>query len=407
MISLPSALIVSRYRAFEREQTLPIRPITLLYGRNNAGKSALLRALALIGESVGEDSGSALVMSPELGQGASFETLAWQGVAYDYSFLLGLRWNKGDLREARFTVDGGPGRPSYIKELRLINAQGSEIWAGISRPSHPMQPDSGHRGQEVQFSGLVPKGPGNKALQELKTRMEALRGRLRWLDGVRKRPQRTIRSTGVPPALLSSDGANAAEFLNELPDLLADVKTFFADLKPGRSLERKSVSVSGEDFRLVLNPLDRAGWSIELLDTGEGMTQVLPVLVAANLAARAAPPQLLAIEEPESHLHPDAQTILARHLCELAAREHPSMFILETHSRVFLLGVQLAIAEGRLPADRVSLVWVDQDATGASTITPVFLEPTGHPSVGWPVTALGEDLRLATEFSRLSLTRRS
>jgi predicted ATPase len=158
--------------------------------------------------------------------------------------------------------------------------------------------------------------------------------------------------------------------------------------------------------RITLNPKRQASFRINLVDTGEGMAQVLPVLVAAALAAREGAGALLAVEEPESHLHPDAQTVLARHFCAIAASPKPPTLVMETHSRVFLLAVQLAIAEGLLSSERVGLAWVDQDEVGRSTITPVQLEATGHPRAGWPVTALAEDLRLASELARLDLNRR-
>ena len=53
-MSPPTALVISRYRAFADDVTLPLRPLTLIYGRNNSGKSALARALAIIGASVDE-----------------------------------------------------------------------------------------------------------------------------------------------------------------------------------------------------------------------------------------------------------------------------------------------------------------------------------------------------------------
>ena len=81
----------------------------------------------------------------------------------------------------------------------------------------------------------------------------------------------------------------------------------------------------------------------------------------------------------------------------------PPTIVIETHSRVFLLAVQLAVAAGTLPANRVGLAWVDQDSIGRSTITPVELSSSGHPREGWPVAALGEDLRLASQLARLDL----
>jgi predicted ATPase len=403
-MSPPTALVVSRYRAFAGEETLPLRPFTLLYGRNNSGKSALARALAIIGASLVENAASALVIPPELIREGTFTDLAWQGDAGDYSFDLGLRWGDSEVREVRYTLDGGAGRQTYIKELVLRGEGGNLLWAGLTPPGRLMRPQADHSGGEQHLVGLVPQDSGVPALQALAARMESLRGRLRWLDGVRARPGRDIKRTGIVPADLAPDGSNAAAFLVERSDLVEDVRRFYADLNPARDLEVKEVLDLGH--RITLNPKTRASFRIDLVDTGEGMAQVLPVLVAAALTAREAPSAVLAVEEPESHLHPDAQAVLARYLCDIAARPGAPTLVMETHSRVFLLGVQLAVAEGRLPCDRVGLAWVDQDAAGRSTITPVELSPSGHPRAGWPVAALSEDLRLAGELARLDLRRR-
>ncbi len=402
-MSPPTALLVSRYRAFAGDETLPLRPLTLLYGRNNSGKSALSRAFAILGASLAEDATSALVVPPEILRNGTFTDLAWQGDAGDYSFDLGLRWDEGELREARYTLDGGSGRPTYVKELLLRGEGGKLLWAGLAPPGRPMRPQGDHGGGELRLVGLIPRDSEVPALQALAARMEALRGRVRWLDGVRARPERDVKRTGTAPTQLTSNGSNAAQFLVERPDLVEAARRFYADLHPARDLEVKEVLDLGH--RIALNPRNREIFRIDLVDTGEGMAQVLPVLVAATLAAHEGAGGLLAVEEPENHLHPDAQTVLARYLCDIAARLNPPTLVIETHSRVFLLAVQLAVAEGTLPADRVGLAWIDQNANGRSSITPVELSPSGHPRAGWPVAALGEDLRLASQLARLDLGR--
>jgi len=402
-MSPPTALVVSRYRAFAGEETLPLRPLTLLYGRNNSGKSALARALAIIGASLVEDAASALVIPREIIRDGDFTDLAWQGDAGDYTFDLGLRWDDGEMREARYTFDGGSGRPPYVKELLLRGEGGRLLWAGLTPPGRMMRPQTGHSGGEQRFAGLMPRDSDVSALQSLGARMDALRGRIWWLDGLRARPGRIVKRTGVAPAHLNPDGSNAADFLVEQPDLVEDIGRFYAELNPARELEVNEVLDLGH--RISLNPRSRASFRIDLVDTGEGMAQVLPVLLAATLAKREGSGALLAVEEPESHLHPDAQAVLARYLCDIAARPAPPTLVMETHSRVFLLAVQLAVAEGRLPCNRVGLAWFDQDAGGCSTITPVELSSSGHPRAGWPVAALAEDLRLASELARLNITR--
>lgn len=409
-MSLPTALLVARYRSFAGDATLPLRPLTLLYGRNNAGKSALTRAFSLLGtaglEEGPREAQNALRVPSAMLRGGKFQELAWQGDAGDYSFDIGLQWGDGELREAHYKLNGISERAPYVKELRLLGENDRVLWEGTAPPNRPMRSLSGQGIDNVCFDGLLPRNTELPVLKELSMRMESLRGRVQWLDGVRRRPDREVDRTGTVPSTLESDGSNAASFIVEDRQVARHVARFYASLSPPRELYVEPVL--NTKYNIHLNPMNGRPFRINLVDTGEGMVQVLPVLVAAALAATAAAdasPWLLAIEEPESHLHPDAQSVLARHLCEIAASPSPPILVLETHSRVFLLGVQLAVAEGRLPADKVALAWVDQDESGRSTVTPVELSSSGHPCAGWPITALNEDLRVASELARLDLKR--
>jgi hypothetical protein len=402
-MSSPTALLVSRYRAFAGDEVLPLRPLTLLYGRNNSGKSALSRAFAIIGASVAEHALGALVVPSEVLRNGTFTDLPWQGDAGDYSFDFGLRWDEGLVREVRYTFDGGSGRPPYVKELVLRGEDGRIQWAGVAPPGGLMRPQANHSGAELRLVGLVPSDSTVPALQVLTERMVALRGRVRWLDGIRARPERDVKRTGTAPTQLTPNGSNAAEFLVERPELVDAAKRFYAELTPPRELEVKEVLDIGH--RITLNPMGRSSFRIDLVDTGEGMTQVMPVLVAATLAASEGGAAIFVVEEPESHLHPDAQAALARFLCTIAARHDAPTLVIETHSRVFLLAIQLAIANDQISPSHVGLAWVDQDSTGRSSITPVELLSSGHPRAGWPIAALGEDLRLAGELARLDLKR--
>ena len=48
MWPLPSTLLLSRYGPFAGPVVLPLRPLTLLFGANGTGKSALVRLPALL-----------------------------------------------------------------------------------------------------------------------------------------------------------------------------------------------------------------------------------------------------------------------------------------------------------------------------------------------------------------------
>ena len=115
---------------------------------------------------------------------------------------------------------------------------------------------------------------------------------------------------------------------------------------------------------------------------------------------------MLAVEEPESHLHPDAQAVLARHICDIAASPAPPALVVETAAECSCWGSRspwprdgcLAIASdcrlGRSGRSRPQR----HHARGAFALRP--------PAAGWPVAALAEDLGLASELARLDLERR-
>ena len=74
------------------------------------------------------------------------------------------------------------------------------------------------------------------------------------------------------------------------------------------------------------------------IHTGFGLTQILPIVVAALSASQ---DDLLLIENPEVHLHPAGQSAMGQFLSEVAAAG--VQVILETHSDHVLNGIRRAI----------------------------------------------------------------
>ena len=86
------------------------------------------------------------------------------------------------------------------------------------------------------------------------------------------------------------------------------------------------------------------------INTGFGLTQVLPLIVAAVSANQN---DLLLIENPEVHLHPSGQARMGEFLGEVAAAQ--VQVLIETHSDHILNGVRRAVKNGTLPPDDVLL----------------------------------------------------
>jgi len=123
-------------------------------------------------------------------------------------------------------------------------------------------------------------------------------------------------------------------------------------------------------------------------EMGLGITQLLPII--GNCTVRES--SVIAIEQPELHLHPSLQSKVADILIESCAKRN-NLFLVETHSEHLLLRVMKRMrqtAEGtledenlRLTPDDVAVLYVDND--GEKTyILELELDEDGTLLDPWP-----------------------
>ena len=139
-----------------------------------------------------------------------------------------------------------------------------------------------------------------------------------------------------------------------------------------------------------LNLVDRRSETIvSHRDVGIGVSQVLPVLVGAYAAKN----QIVAIEQPEIHLHPALQADLGDVFLQSALGENRNRFLIETHSEHLLLRIMRRMRETSsktlpdgLPEvrpDDVCVLFV-QPKGSSSAVRHLELDEEGQLLDAWP-----------------------
>jgi hypothetical protein len=171
--------------------------------------------------------------------------------------------------------------------------------------------------------------------------------------------------------------------LEELVSILEDT-----DLISEAWTEKLATASSERSADLVLVD-QRSQTPVSHRDVGIGVSQVLPILVSSYALTGT----LVAVEQPELHLHPRLQSDLADVFIESALGETKNTFLLETHSEHLLLRIMRRMREtyeGRLPEgalpvhpEDVAVIYVDPSGP-QSIVQELPLNKRGELVKAWP-----------------------
>ncbi len=159
-----------------------------------------------------------------------------------------------------------------------------------------------------------------------------------------------------------------------------DARPFFQDVDASAEVLAKAIDLSDIDRIRELVLVDqRTSTVVTHRDVGIGISQVLPVLVMAYGSQG----KLLAMEQPEIHLHPALQAELADVFIEAALGPRQNSFILETHSEHLILRLMRRIREGKVKSDDIGVVFVEPLARG-SRFLELRIDEEGDFIDEWP-----------------------
>jgi hypothetical protein len=383
---------VQNYKGFRDLQAVDLAPLTLLYGENSTGKSALLRLLPWMSESM-SDHRPGPVLDGAVGREALWNDLVHIG-SPRHPICVTVVWQAGHKATWEFRGGSLPGSC----ELKSITLEGQQkVWALAD------DGDGTWQGLVPGVGGLLPSVDERRWADEVDCTRHVFKLEVQWLQGIRAAVPRVEKVLASPPGALSTRGQGVARFLYQWDRLarsdnesraLEYVLSFFRAL----GFELRATDVAPGFFRLDVAPLANPSASINLVDTGEGLTQVRAPLVAMARAAHELGPRIVCLEQPELHLHTDAQRALAASIADAAAAG--AQVLIETHSEVLLAAIQLAVAQrpSRIANSEVALYWVEKRGDSVSVAKRAPLDEHGRVGGGWPIDAFSDLLKLKGEL---------
>lgn len=114
------------------------------------------------------------------------------------------------------------------------------------------------------------------------------------------------------------------------------------------------------------------------IHAGFGLTQVLPIVVAALSASEG---DILLIENPEVHLHPAGQVLMGQFLADVARSK--VQVIVETHSDHVLNGIRRSVKADRLTPEKVAIHFFKPRLEGTAQVLSPHLDNFGNID-NWP-----------------------
>ena len=429
-------LSLRNFRGFKKAERIPLRPLTFLVGPNSAGKSSLFDALLLIAQSEGFTRLFVEPPSPRLTGDlvnlGTYEDAIYAHktklrmtieVGFDLGRELAIKYGSDavvatgpivvryDLRESR------AGSGAVLSRLTIADARTGEQlvarWTYSRKPTLEVTLNDIKKKQTLDTRGRLwesflwvrPLILKHTSKRKTKAQQAAWRrlgsfvedfgfavfasscervssgraGPERWYtrDATTMRDPRRVGPTlydRVDPAMIQVlTPRRPRRAINAKKAQKASLSRILEELDIANWIEQSALS----EYHSAIQVRDnKSGVVSHLIDVGYGTSQVIPV-VAGCFSNNPGP---LLVEQPEIHLHPKAQGVVAELLCRTSSQRQ---VIVETHAVHMINRARVMIVQGDLRSEDVMIIFVSRDKNG-SHAHPIPILPDGEFGGDWP-----------------------
>lgn len=292
-------LKLRNYKSF-LDRTIAFSPLTVLTGMNGSGKSSVIQAIRMVQKSCGDGYGD-----PRLDD-----------------HVLPNKLKSKLTKENRYSL-------TLKKDSRIYSAEVNSI----ESESYDFVPDDGKRKSDLDCISYISAdrfGPKNKLPAGNTNEISSVGNYGEYVIAFLDK----FRYSKVPESLrLKQEDENLFDNTNAWLSVIS--KETILDYDKNQSQNVFYPSYDG----------------IVPSETGYGISFTLPVIVSLLYASEQNPERVIMIENPESHLHPAAQTEIGK-LIALAAANGKQV-IIETHSDHIMDGIRIVAKQGKIDAHDV------------------------------------------------------
>lgn len=380
-------LKLHNFKIWKDTGDISLAPVSLLLGVNSSGKSSLIQSFLLLRQTAQSADPEVTLNfghantndSVQLGEFKDVLCKHGDDKKIEIEFRWGISPEPQDTNVYIARYKQGKAGDAEIKSVRLQDKDES-YWAKLSRHNSydiSLGSERTKRGSSPDFkpqqSVLFPPAACLK-LKEHGERVEKIGlslieelSRISYLGPIRQCPKRSYAWEVKNPISLGDNGELLADALissryisgkhSDKGKLLEALSYWLNKMELADGIEVKKIR-NAERYEILLAT---NGEQINLRDVGVGVSQVLPVLAAAYIAQ---PGTIIIVEEPESHLHPLAQALLAELFVE-ASKDRKVQFIVETHSEHLFRRLQTLVATETVEPKDVQMYFVEREGINA------------------------------------------
>lgn len=381
------------YKLFKKKQILEIKPLTILIGKNNTGKSAILKLPTLLDGSLsGRFSQPFELINNDVKIANEYKDIVYGRNNREVEFEILQKKHISDIEFDNLRVE------IFIDENKPIieNWNCNNIFDLTKLDENNYQNKKINKVQETFFEGinlnsiefvddLLPK-EDFFPLPNFVLNTD-------FIGAIRQEALKHYEYSSNISEKSGIDGSKLYDFL--IDDYMSTDKKYFSQISNfiKNKFEGWELSIEvdgGRKDKPAIIYLENKNLKINVSQVGMGISQVLPLIIRAYKPCDAK--TLIIVEEPESHLHPFAHAQIAQLFFDSLLIDKNKKYLIETHSQNFVLRLRRLIAEGKLVPDDLALYYVDfNEENNESELKRIIIDENGNVDY-WPEGIFSESL---------------